>query len=125
MGDRGNIVIKDSRGMEIYLYTHWYGTELPQTLRVALQRGRDRWYDDLYLARIIFSEMIKDDVLGTTGFGIGTYQCDANHPDIVVDVPNQTVGYRGRAVVSFQEYIIVPTGAPSIQITNVVPKNRS
>jgi hypothetical protein len=33
--------------------------------------GVDRQDDPEYLARIIFSEMIKDDIGGSTGYGIG------------------------------------------------------
>ena len=70
MGDRGNIFIADGEEHGVYLYAHWHGSVLPGILRNALRRGRDRWSDTQYLARIIFCEMIRDDVDGTTGFGI-------------------------------------------------------
>jgi len=104
MGDRGNIVIRERNGGEIYLYTHWGGSSLPLVLRSALDRSRDRWDDESYLARIIFSEMIAGDVHGTTGYGISTYRVDENHPDIVVDIAAQRVrmGVLSR---SFDEYV--------------------
>ena len=78
MGDRRNVVVEFENGTSVALYTHWTGSDLPQTLAKALDRGRSRWDDPAYLTRIIFSEMIAaeagDDVvavlMGETGFGI-------------------------------------------------------
>lgn len=92
MGDRGNVVIKED-DKQICLYTHWDGTELPTIVANALSRGYDRINDFPYLARIIFSEMIKDDVMGTTGYGIYTKSIDPNHPDIVIDLNLHNITY--------------------------------
>ena len=80
MGDRAQVLIKDTG---VYLYTHWGGSKLPEVVTNAIRR-LERWNDPEYLARIIFCEMIKDDVGGETGYGIGT----AQHGDIwrVVEV---------------------------------------
>lgn len=95
MGDRGNIVVKQNRRDQndtyIYLYTHWSGSDIGQTLQNALKRSKDRWEDEQYLTRIIFSEMIKDSVMDTDGFGISTYQGDNEHDFLVVDSAKQTV----------------------------------
>lgn len=105
MGDRANIRIKQlfpptPEGEEpqfVYLYTHWGGTELPQTLAKALdsKAGRSRWDDESYLARIIFCHMLAegnglntDDV---TGFGISCSPPDNEHPYLDVDCLAQTV----------------------------------
>lgn len=104
MGDRGNIHIKEESGKSIYLYTHWNGELLPQILRDALDRGRGRWGDESYLTRIIFSEMIREDVLGETGYGISTYRGDYNHEDIVVDMKDKTVTDRDGEVHTFEQY---------------------
>ena len=90
MGDRANIVVKGSNE-QIVLYTHWNGTELPAVLQDALNRGEDRWNDFQYLTRIIFSEMIQDDILENTGYGITTTVWDGEDSIITVDVDNQTV----------------------------------
>lgn len=60
-------------------------------VRSALRRGQDRWDDEPYLARIIFSELIRDDIEGETGYGISTYLTDYNFPSVVVDTMSQTV----------------------------------
>lgn len=101
MGDRANVVLK-CRNEQIALYTHWNGSELPEILRQAMIRGKDRWNDYPYLNRIIFSEMIQYDVMNTTGFGISQHAYDGR--DIIVEVDDQTVGLSGN-VYSFTEYI--------------------
>ena len=91
MGDRGNIVIKEPEGGHIFFYTHDNGSEIADMLQKALIRGRQCWKDGHYLARIIFSEMIKDSVLDTDGFGISTYLGDNEHDLLVVDCEEQLV----------------------------------
>lgn len=86
MGDRGNIVVQESKGNRVYLYGHWSGWDMPEILRKALSRGDNRWDDPQYLARIIFCEMISGrDMTETTGFGITSRLHDNQHPIIVVD----------------------------------------
>lgn len=76
MGDRGEVMIANTDGA-IYLYTHYDATELPAIVQAALIRGKEFLDDPEYLTRIIFCEMIKDDVLGTSGNGIGLSHTDA------------------------------------------------
>lgn len=96
MGDRGTIVVLQhgrSEGPDgaLFFYTHWSGTEIPQTLAAALDRGRDRWGDESYLARIIFNQLTAGVEMETTGYGITTYFCETEHPIPVVDAYAQTV----------------------------------
>lgn len=84
MGDRANVVVKD-RESRVYLYTHWSGSELPETVRSALVRGQGRWSDGQYLARIIFCEMVKGSEMDTTGFGISAQIGDNEYPVLLVD----------------------------------------
>ena len=100
MGMRRNIRLDYGGSKRIYLYTHWGAEDLEDTLRDALIRGRSRWSDPAYLARIIFSEMIKDDVLNTLGYGLAPYVMDDEFPTIEVDLRNQTVGDQ-----SFEEFV--------------------
>ena len=91
MGDRGNIVLNYGSERFVYLYTHWHGSHLREILRAALSRGRSRWGDASYLARVVFSEMIRDDVLGVTGFGLSPHLTDNEHDLLVVDLAGRRV----------------------------------
>jgi hypothetical protein len=97
MGERTNIYLKNDN---IYLYAHWIPKEeLGKILKSALIRGKSRWNDRAYLNRIIFSEMIQDEVLEETGFGLASFMPDGNI-DYEVDVENNLVDG-----VPFEEFI--------------------
>lgn len=104
MGDRANIVVTDANN-HIVLYTHWAGTELPNILKSALKRGESRWGDLPYLTRIIFCEMIKGDVMDTTGYGISQEIGDGDDRILTVNVDKQTVNDYNGNVFTFEEYI--------------------
>lgn len=91
MGDRANIRFDVENEPSMYFYTHWSGSELPFTLQKALKRGESRWEDEPYLARIIFCEMVDEDVLGITGYGLATFLGDNSYPVIVVKATKQRV----------------------------------
>jgi len=74
----------------IYLYQHYDGYLLYKIVCNAIAK-KARWNDPEYLARIIFSEMIKDDIDGTTGYGIGTSQHSDIEYLIIVDIDDQTI----------------------------------
>jgi hypothetical protein len=96
MGDRANVLVKHDAGDNgVWLYTHWYGSKLPEILQTALKR-KQRWDDASYLARIIFSEMIKDDVDGETGYGISSELGDGGNHVLEVNVQEQTVSYESK-----------------------------
>lgn len=108
MGDRANVCLKQENDQgKIYLYTHWSGTKLPATVQNALQRSKDRWNDEPYLGRIIFSEMIKNDIMDLTGYGISTYVCDGEDRIITIDVDNQTVSTKSKSY-TFTQFIELP-----------------
>jgi hypothetical protein len=88
---RRNIALNYGEQTKIYFYTHWDAEFLDDILRVALLRGRDRWDDPSYLARIIFCEMIRNSVLEDTGYGIAPYPIDPEFPTIEVDLRKETV----------------------------------
>lgn len=95
MGDRRNVRIEFPQGNDIYLYAHWDGIALPLIVAKALKRSEGRWGDPSYLSRIIFSEMIKDDLMGETGYGISPTRDDYDRPDIVIswgDYPDSVGG---------------------------------
>lgn len=98
MGDRRNIVVEFDSNVSVALYSHWTGEELDQVLANALDRARERWSDAPYLTRVIFSDMVKDALGSTTGYGIepfatGTidYTESEPHYDLVVSIANKTV----------------------------------
>jgi hypothetical protein len=99
MGDRANIYLEvpKSYGPEaerggIYLYTHWKGHRWPEALRLALEFGRERWDDDIYLARIITTRVFAD-LTDTTGGGLSLVISDNSYPIIIADLVNQTVSF--------------------------------
>jgi len=95
MGDRGQVKIIGTDNAEspnLYFYTHWGATSLENYVSDALDRGRGRWNDKEYLNRIIFSEMIKDEVLSDIGFGIGFELHGDTWKLVVVNHLDKTVG---------------------------------
>lgn len=105
MGDRGNIQVREGPSDNgVFFYAHWAGSDLPEIVKAALKRGRGRWGDTPYLARIIFSELIKDSIEGETGYGISTSECDPEHPLIIVDDRAFTVTI-GDTTYSYESYV--------------------
>jgi len=103
MGDRANVRV-DGAG-SVYLYTHWSGSELPETLQRALMAGRSRWDDSPYLARIIFCEMVSGQERETTGFGISGNVGDGDNRVLIVDCKAGTVTFPNKDTLTFEEYI--------------------
>ena len=123
MGDRGNIFFVDSRQGEtfagIYMYTHWSGPALPGMVREALARGRGRWGDLPYLARVVFCELVKDSVLEEVGYGLGTRLGGNEHNVVRIDALASRVSFHapgrewrasdpGVASWSYDEYLAAP-----------------
>lgn len=94
MGDRANVKFIDEAGESVYFYTHCTGSNLPTVVRDALERGRSRWSNSAYLARIVFSEMIRDELLEETGYGISAQPYDAEGREITIDCRTQEVTMR-------------------------------
>lgn len=105
MGDRANIAVKDSWGDgTVYLYGHWSGSTLPDTLQTAL-RKKWRWDDSAYLARIIFEQMIdQQEARGLeTGFGLSATVGDGDDRVLFLDCDKQTIT-RNERTWTFEEY---------------------
>jgi len=96
MGDRGQVEITGMHGSDasIYLYTHWGASELEHTVANALARGTSRWNDDEYLNRIIFSEMIQNELMDETGYGIGLGVHGDVYKLVVVNYSDNTIGIK-------------------------------
>jgi hypothetical protein len=97
MGNRAQVHVYGWEGdVDVYLYTHWGARDLPVTVRDALMRADEAGRDDApYIARIIFSEMIKDDIDGCTGYGIDNIQHEDVWRVISVDADERTVDFEG------------------------------
>ena len=91
MGMRRNVALVYEDDNTIYLYTHWQAEYVKQIIKDALKRGSERWDDDSYLARIIFCEMVRHDIAGTTGYGLAPYEILPDFPNVTIDLHKQTV----------------------------------
>lgn len=60
MGNRVNIGLTSKANGIVQIYAHSHGERSAVTLANALDRGRGRWGDDSYLARIIISEFVHE-----------------------------------------------------------------
>lgn len=109
MGDRGNIVVEERNGGEIWIYSHGGGHGLPRDLKNALMLG-ERWTDEQYLTRIIFQRVVKN--TGTTGYGLSTCQRPRHpcNPTLRVRMKDQTVICQERSV-SFADYVAMSDDA--------------
>ena len=81
MGDRNSIVIQEDcyghvDANPLTLYSHWHGQHLDQVLIDALTAAGHRRQDPAYFTAIIMRHMLKDDINGTTGFGISQMEQD-------------------------------------------------
>lgn len=109
MGDRAQVHFTDTGA---FLYTHFGGYKIDEVVASALDRGRSRWNDPEYLARIVFSEMIRDDIDGTTGYGIGTdrhsdvsriVHVDCDEKEVTVDTRDEATTYTFDAFIDKHE----------------------
>lgn len=92
MGDRSNIRIDMGDEDFVYLYGHWMGNESITHALVGAKSGR--LGDPAYLARIIFSSMIANELGSELGYGIATYKPDNEYP-VIVFSETGTVGFEG------------------------------
>jgi len=118
MGNRAQVHVYGWEGkVDVYLYTHWQAHDLPVTVRDAMMRADEAGRDDAdYIARIIFSEMIKDDIDGCLGYGIDNIQHEDVWRVITVDADEGTVEFEGypARTYSFDEFVD-PEFAPDIE----------
>lgn len=105
MGNRVSILVKDNVE-QVCLYSHWNGTDMPETVRKALVRGESRWDHLSYLARIIFCEMVPaSEWEDTLSFGISTVGYEEDWPLIVVNTDKQTVQIGYKRPVPFSKFV--------------------
>ncbi len=103
MGMRRNIALDYGTKKKIYLYTHWGAEHLENILVKALDRGKERWDDHSYLARVIFTDMTAGVGTELTGYGLDVFECDSEFKTLEVDLTNRKVNG-----VSYEEFIKNP-----------------
>ena len=94
MGDRATFVIEQgSDSTPLYIYGHYAGDGMMDTLAQALQHAKVRidMGDPWYATRMIFGFMIQDDPLGEYGWGLSTTFLDSEHSVPVVNLSDKTV----------------------------------
>ena len=70
MGDRANLGIRGSDGNTIFLYLHWGGSEINETMAQAIAKAMVRDGDESYFTRIFVSSVIGLDWNRETGVGM-------------------------------------------------------
>ncbi len=107
MGDRAHAVIQDGAD-KVYLYTHWSGGDLQDTVKRALRvaKAGDRIKDAPYLARIVFAHMTEGSkVDDTTGFGISSQPCEDTSRDVTINGEDGTVRIGSGKAVPIEQFI--------------------
>ncbi|TXH53639.1 MAG: hypothetical protein E6Q97_12800 [Desulfurellales bacterium] len=127
MGDRCNLFFADANRGDtltgVYVYRHWGGERTPRELAEVLdsKTARARWGDEGYLMRILITELLRDDLGGDTGSGIGStlVAVGDGYPLLCVDLVAQKIGFvperssdaavaGWRNVKTFEEFIETP-----------------
>jgi hypothetical protein len=85
---KGQVHIEDEN---VWLYTEYEGYDIRNIVCKALRRGKSSWNNPEYLARIIFSEMIRDHIDDTKDYGIGTRKHSGVEWSIEIGCQSQTV----------------------------------
>lgn len=107
MGERASVVLHyGTDETPVYLYSHWGAPTLARDVARALDRGRDRWYDPGYLARIIFCQMVGPDQQGTTGYGITPYPLDSEMLHVYLNARTvQLENWGGGSPLDYDQFI--------------------
>ena len=99
MGDRAMCKIRTKEG-NLYVYTHWQGSMLPEMAIEAIIKAKPRWNDFSYAPRIIVDQLTKEGRDEETGFGLmvqpfaeDEYNCD--EPSVVIDLVDQELRVYG------------------------------
>ena len=91
MGDRANFGFKDRKGDTVFLYGHWAGFKMLETLADAVKVAEPRWTDESYATRICISNIIGPAWEPLTGWGITVNElADNEHKVPVIDWSKQT-----------------------------------
>ena len=91
MGDRANFGFRDSKEDIVFLYGHWAGYKMLETLANAVKTAEPRWTDESYATRICVSRIVGEDWTQETGWGLSVNRIlDNEHKVPVIDWAEQT-----------------------------------
>jgi hypothetical protein len=97
MGARMNYIFDDGSESLPVLYSHWGANNWRRDISQAFEHAGARWNDPTYWIRMVFSHLIKNDLMGATGFGIyavnrSELDKDIFHDSVVlIDIPARSV----------------------------------
>lgn len=102
MGNRGNIVIRETKTQTdnfLILYSHWYGEENFAAARNVVMRT-DRIGDSAYLSAQLFYEFARlGNYEGNLGFGlwVGDFSSvdETDNPAVIIDADTGDITYKG------------------------------
>ena len=104
MGSRTNFELKDEKG-SVWIYSHWGGDDKSTDFAKALEHATPRWGDTPYAMRMVFSYLIKDNLMGDTGYGLSSWESgEESYDPLSADFVNNTVSYEGETY-TFSEFI--------------------
>ena len=117
MGDRLNIEFRfpatfvTGSCRSVHLYSHWDGHYiLHGRLQEALEGARGRWDDHTYCARIIMSQLIRNNWDQNLSWGISPNYTDSEYGELIIHLGPNTVEYDGRTA-SFEQ--VIEEGLPT------------
>lgn len=99
MGVRQDVKLEYGEKQEIYLYSHWDEPEILKEKIAKVLNRKQRWNDAPYLARMIFSAIIKEAIDDETGYGLAPYEMGEDEP-IIINLNDNTVNG-----IPYQEFI--------------------
>ena len=102
MGDRAMAQIHTETG-DLYFYTHWCGSSLPEIAQIALDVAKPRKGDDSYALRIVLDRLIFETGARDREVGAGVMmkpvaedEHNGGDPSVVIDLRAWTVKTVGR-----------------------------
>ena len=98
MGVRTDVKLVYENNEKIYLYSHWDEVGYLKNVIKEVLKRKVRWDDNAYLARMIFSAMVKNDIDSETGYGLSP--SSSGDSEVEVDFRSQKVDG-----VPFEEFI--------------------
>lgn len=91
MGDRANFGFKQRNNETIILYGHWAGHQMLAKLAYAVDKARPRWQDESYATRIAISQLVGEEWVQETGWGLSVNTIlDNEHKIPVINWAEQT-----------------------------------